>query len=364
MNVADGTQLWGDQYNQPHADLLAVQEEIASEILDKLRPRLSGRREEARDPAATPKTPRRTSCTCRAAITGTRARSPATRRRSSTSSRRSTRTRSTRSPMPGWPTRTCCSARTGSRPLTEAKARRRCRRCSSTRNLAEAHVALGHIKLWLDWDWPAAETRVQAGHRAQRRLGARAQPVRDVPGDARPRAGRDRRGQARAGARPALAHRQQRPRVVSALRRPDGRRRSRSSARRSSSTRTRCPRIAASASRSARRAGHDEAIDELKRALDLSENSPVVLGHLGAAYARAGRKARRRGRAEGARRPRRPPLRAVVGHRDDLRRARRQAARARLAAEGVRRARLRDRADRRGALVSRRCAASRDSISC
>jgi Flp pilus assembly protein TadD len=35
----------------------------------------------------------------------------------------------------------------------------------------------------------------------------------------------------------------------------------------------------------------DEAIDELKRALDLSEHSPVLLGHLGAAYARAGRKA-------------------------------------------------------------------------
>jgi tetratricopeptide (TPR) repeat protein len=29
--------------------------------------------------------------------------------------------------------------------------------------LAEAHVALGHIKLWLDWDWPAAELEFKQG---------------------------------------------------------------------------------------------------------------------------------------------------------------------------------------------------------
>jgi tetratricopeptide (TPR) repeat protein len=30
-------------------------------------------------------------------------------------------------------------------------------------SLAEAHVALGHIKLWLDWDWPAAEREFRQG---------------------------------------------------------------------------------------------------------------------------------------------------------------------------------------------------------
>src|SRR5438445_1592553 len=29
--------------------------------------------------------------------------------------------------------------------------------------LGEAHVALGHIKLWLDWDWPAAEAEFKRG---------------------------------------------------------------------------------------------------------------------------------------------------------------------------------------------------------
>ena len=42
MNVDDGTQLWGNQYNRGASDLLDVQDDIAGEILDKLRPRLSG----------------------------------------------------------------------------------------------------------------------------------------------------------------------------------------------------------------------------------------------------------------------------------------------------------------------------------
>ena len=29
--------------------------------------------------------------------------------------------------------------------------------------LAEAHVALGHIRLWLDWEWPAAELEFKQG---------------------------------------------------------------------------------------------------------------------------------------------------------------------------------------------------------
>jgi tetratricopeptide (TPR) repeat protein len=29
--------------------------------------------------------------------------------------------------------------------------------------LSEAHVAMGHIKLWLDWDWPAAEREFKQG---------------------------------------------------------------------------------------------------------------------------------------------------------------------------------------------------------
>ena len=42
MNVSDGTELWGQQYNRKVADVFAVQEEIAKEISEKLRLKLSG----------------------------------------------------------------------------------------------------------------------------------------------------------------------------------------------------------------------------------------------------------------------------------------------------------------------------------
>jgi serine/threonine protein kinase/Flp pilus assembly protein TadD len=42
VNVADGAELWGQQYNRKLADVFAVQEEIAREISEKLRLRLTG----------------------------------------------------------------------------------------------------------------------------------------------------------------------------------------------------------------------------------------------------------------------------------------------------------------------------------
>ncbi len=42
VNVADGSQLWGEHYNRKLSDIFEAQEEIAREISDKLRLRLSG----------------------------------------------------------------------------------------------------------------------------------------------------------------------------------------------------------------------------------------------------------------------------------------------------------------------------------
>jgi eukaryotic-like serine/threonine-protein kinase len=42
VNVSDGTELWGQQYNRKLADVFALQEEIAKEISEKLRLKLSG----------------------------------------------------------------------------------------------------------------------------------------------------------------------------------------------------------------------------------------------------------------------------------------------------------------------------------
>ncbi len=46
MDVAKGSQIWGGQYNRKLSDLLAVQEEIAREISEKLRMRLTGEEKE------------------------------------------------------------------------------------------------------------------------------------------------------------------------------------------------------------------------------------------------------------------------------------------------------------------------------
>jgi TolB-like protein len=41
VNAADGTRLWGEQYRPKLSDILAVQEDIAKRISEKLRQRLS-----------------------------------------------------------------------------------------------------------------------------------------------------------------------------------------------------------------------------------------------------------------------------------------------------------------------------------
>ena len=45
VNVADGSELWGDQFNRKVSDLIAVQGDIAKEIYDNLRPRIVGAEE-------------------------------------------------------------------------------------------------------------------------------------------------------------------------------------------------------------------------------------------------------------------------------------------------------------------------------
>lgn len=46
MNVADGSQVWGDRFNRKVSDVLAIQDEIARQIADKLRLQLSGKQDQ------------------------------------------------------------------------------------------------------------------------------------------------------------------------------------------------------------------------------------------------------------------------------------------------------------------------------
>ena len=161
MSVADGSRLWGDQYNRPQADLLVVQDQIANEILDTLQPQLTGEE-----------------------------RSVATRRYTDDAQAYQLylqgRYHSNKGTIAGYKTAIEYYQRAiqqdpkyalahagladaylllGSywvEAITEAKA-------AATQALAldpslpEAHIALGHIKLWLDWDWPAAEREFRQG---------------------------------------------------------------------------------------------------------------------------------------------------------------------------------------------------------
>lgn len=46
VNAADGAQLWGDKYTRKLADIFAVQDEVANQILEKLRLKLTGEEQE------------------------------------------------------------------------------------------------------------------------------------------------------------------------------------------------------------------------------------------------------------------------------------------------------------------------------
>ena len=58
VNVADGAELWGDQFNRKVSDLIAVQGDIAKEIYDNLRPASWARMKSARSLNTIPKTPK------------------------------------------------------------------------------------------------------------------------------------------------------------------------------------------------------------------------------------------------------------------------------------------------------------------
>jgi hypothetical protein len=130
-------------HSRRQADLLAVQDEIATEILDKIRPRLSGE-EKKGDEAA-----HRGLRAPIGSTSGPFQRNKA-RRQSSNAIDISARQRwiNARSPTPVSPTRP--DARLDGRGVaTEAKAAAE-RALKLDPNLAEAHVALGHIKARLD----------------------------------------------------------------------------------------------------------------------------------------------------------------------------------------------------------------------
>ena len=285
INVQDASQLWGNQYNRPASDLLAVQEDITKEILDKLRPRLSGEDKER--------------------VTRRHTDNPEAYQlylqgryhwNTGTIAGYKKSIEYFQQAIAKDPTYALAYAGLADSHLllgsywVESITEARAAALEATKldpDLAEAHVALGHIKLWLEWDWPAAEREFTKGIELN-------------------------------GAS-ALAHNQYAMYLATLGRLPDAL----AEVKRAQDLDPLSPIINADLgwyllyagqpvdaiaqfrktlefdanSVSAHRGlgiaysqenRHVEAIAELKRALTLSQNSPVVLGHLGAAYARKG----------------------------------------------------------------------------
>jgi serine/threonine protein kinase/Flp pilus assembly protein TadD len=161
MDVANGSQLWGSQYNRPLADILALQDEIASEIFDKLRLRLTG--EEKR------RATRRYTENAEAYQLYLKGRFYWNQGTIASFKRSIEYLQQAIAKDPKYALAYAGLADSylflGSfwvEALSEAKiAALKALELDPT--LAEAHVAVGHIKLWLDWDWSAAEREFTQG---------------------------------------------------------------------------------------------------------------------------------------------------------------------------------------------------------
>jgi serine/threonine-protein kinase len=157
-------------------------------------------------------------------------------------------------------------------------------------SLAEAHVALGDIKLWLDWDWLAA------GRSFERGVSLNPASAHAHNQYAMYLATQGRVADALTQARKALDLEPLSPIVNSdigyyllAAGQPDEAiTQLRKTLDLDSNSVSAHVRLGIALSDAGR---HAEALTEIERALTLSENSPAVMGQLGAAYARQGNRA-------------------------------------------------------------------------
>ena len=284
VQVSDGSQIWGGQYNRPQSDLLAVQDEIAEEILDKIQPRLSG---EERKKATKRYTDN--AGAYQAYLQGRYHWNKGTidgyKRSIEYFQQAIGQDPKYALAFAGLADSYLSLGSYWVEAITEAKAAA-VQALSIDNSLAEAHVALGHIKLWLDWDWPAAESEFTQGislnpssalaHSQYAMYLATMGRVQDALTEVRraqeldalsPIVNSDLGWYLFYAGQPSDAIAQFRktiefdPNSVSAHRG-----------------------LGIALSQSGQ---HTSAIEELKKALAQSENSPVVLGHLGAAYAAA-----------------------------------------------------------------------------
>jgi serine/threonine-protein kinase len=291
MNVETGTQIWGDQYSRPQSALLAVQEEIATEILDKIRPRLSG---EVKEKA----TKRHTedSAAYQLYLQGrfhwNKGTTAGYKNAIEYFQRAIARDQKYALAYAGLADSHLMLGSTYVESLREAKAAAEEARKLDP-NLAEAHVALGQIKLWIDWQWPEAEREFKQGlslnnssalaHNQYAMYLATLGRVQDALAEVQRALDLDQDS--------VIVNTDFGWHLLFAGRHADAIAQFRKTLAFDANAVPAHRGLGVALSEDGR---HDDAIAEFQRTLPLSEHSPVIVGHLGAAYARA----KRRGDAE------------------------------------------------------------------
>jgi TolB-like protein/Flp pilus assembly protein TadD len=161
VDVSTGSQLWGNQYNRPLADIMAVQDEIASEIFEKLRVRLTGE-DKKRATKRYTEDAEAYQLYLRGRYSWNQGTIGGFKKAIEYFQQAIDKDPKYALAYAGLADSYLFLGSYWVEAISEAKAAA-LKALELDRNLAEAHIALGHIKLWLDWDWPAAEREFRQG---------------------------------------------------------------------------------------------------------------------------------------------------------------------------------------------------------
>jgi eukaryotic-like serine/threonine-protein kinase len=161
MDVATGSQIWGGQYNRSLADIFSVQEEIATEIFDRLRLRLTGE-EKQRATRRHTEDPEAYQLYLRGRYHWNKATLDGFKRAIDYFQQAIGRDAQYALAYSGLADSYLLLGSYLVEAIPEAKAAA-LKALELDPSLAEAHVAVGHIKLWLDWDWAGAEREFRRG---------------------------------------------------------------------------------------------------------------------------------------------------------------------------------------------------------
>jgi serine/threonine-protein kinase len=161
IDVTNGSQLWGGQYNRPMADILAVQDEISREIFEKLRVRLTGE-EMARATRRYTDDAEAYQLYLKGRFYWNQGTVAGLKQSIEYLQQAINKDPKYALAYAGLADSNLSLGSFYVEAIPEAKTAA-LKAIELDPTLAEAHVALGHIKLWLDWDWTAAELEFKQG---------------------------------------------------------------------------------------------------------------------------------------------------------------------------------------------------------